>query len=82
MVLLHAAENPDDKPNLARFMKSAAAEGIDSPAVEDCITLLHESDSIQKAAARGRLLIEESCARFNSDQIKELFTSMIPENFR
>ena len=81
-VLLHAAENPDDKPKLARFMKSAAAEGIDSPAVEDCITLLHESGSIQKAAARGRLLIEESCARFNSDQIKELFTSMIPENFR
>lgn len=81
-VLLHSSEHPEDKPKLADFMKRAAAEGIDSPAVEACITLLHDSGSIQKAAERGRLLIEESCARFNSAPIKELFTSMIPENFR
>ena len=81
-VLIHAAEKPEDKAKIADFMKEAAARGIDSPAVESCIDLLETSDCIKKAAERGRLLIEESSARFDSPQIKELFTSMIPENFR
>ena len=81
-VLIHSSEKPDDKPKLAAFMKEAAAQGIDSPAVENCISLLQTSGCIEKAAERGRTLIEESSARFDSPQIKELFTSMIPENFR
>ena len=81
-VLVHAAERPEDKEKIADFMKAAAAGGIESPAVEGCIELLQSSGCIEKAAERGRILIEESCARFSSDQIKELFTSMIPENFR
>lgn len=81
-VLVHAAERPEDKVKVAGYMKAAAAGGIDSPAVEDCILLLQGSGCIEKAAERGRKLIEESCARFDSAQIKELFTSMIPENFR
>ena len=81
-VLLHAQENPDDKAKLAAFMKEAAAHGIDSPAVESCIALLQSSGCIEKAAERGRTLIEQSSSRFDSPEIKELFTSMIPENFR
>ena len=81
-VLIHASENPADKEKLAQFMKEASADGINSPAVEECISLLQKSHCIEKAAERGRNLIEESCKRFNSEQIKELFTSMIPENFR
>ncbi len=81
-VLIHVAEHPDDKDKIAVFMKTAAAEGIDSPAVEACIALLQTSGCIEKAAERGRTLIQENCARFNSAPIKELFTSMIPENFR
>ena len=81
-VLIHVAENPDDKEKIADFMKRASAEGIDSPAVEECIALLQSSGCIEKAAERGRNLIQENCARFNSAPIKELFTSMIPENFR
>lgn len=81
-VLLHAEEMPEDKQNIAAFMKSAACEGINSPAVENCITLLQKSRCIEKAAEQGRTLIEKSCAQFDSSQIKELFTSMIPENFR
>ena len=81
-VLIHVSEHPDDKEKIADFMKTAAAEGIDSPAVEACIALLQTSGCIEKAAERGRTLIQENCARFNSDPIKELFTSMIPENFR
>ena len=41
-------------------MKTAAAEGIDSPAVEECIALLETSGCIQKAAASGKELIEAS----------------------
>ena len=81
-VLIHSAEKPADKAKLAAFMKEAAARGIDSPAVESCITLLQSSGCIEKAAGRGRTLIEQSSSRFNSPEIKELFTSMIPENFR
>ena len=81
-VLIHAAERPEDRQKVADFMKAAAAAGIESPAVEGCIELLQGSGCIEKAAERGRTLIEQSCERFNSAQIKELFTSMIPENFR
>ena len=81
-VLIHTAEHPEDKQKIADFMKTAAAQGINSSAVEGCISLLETSGCITKAAERGRLLIEASCNRFNSKQIKELFTSMIPENFR
>ena len=81
-VLIHAELQPSDKEQIARFMKEAAAQGIDSPAVEGCIALLQKSGCIEKAAERGRALIEESCAAFNSEPIRTLFTSMIPENFR
>jgi octaprenyl-diphosphate synthase len=81
-VLIHTTEHPEDKHKIADYMKEAAAKGIEAPAVEQCISLLETSGCIKKAAEQGRILIEEGCARFNSDQIKELFTSMIPENFR
>ena len=81
-VLIHSELCPADKEKISGFMKTAAAEGIDSPAVEECIALLETSGCIQKAAARGKELIEASCAKFNSEQIRELFISMIPENFR
>ena len=81
-VLIHTEEHPEDKAKIAEYMKQAASEGIESPAVEKCIELLQNSACIEKAAERGRKLIEESCSRFDSAQIRELFTSMIPENFR
>lgn len=81
-VLIHSSLRPDDKTKIAEYMKTASRDGIDSPAVEACILLLKESACIEKAAEQGRKLIQESCARFNSAEIQELFTSMIPENFR
>ena len=81
-VLIHSELCPGDKEKISRLMKTASIEGIDSPAVEECIRLLESSGCIQKAAERGRKLIEESSARFDSPLITELFTSMIPENFR
>ena len=81
-VLIHVGLNSDDKAKIAEYMKEAAAAGIESPAVEKCIALLETSGCIKEAAKRGRTLIEEGCSRFSSEAIKELFTSMIPENFR
>ena len=81
-VLIHCEEHPEDRKTIAGYMKTASKDGIDSPAVENCISLLQSSCCIEKAAEHGRKLIEESCTRFNSAQIKELFISMIPENFR
>ena len=81
-VLIHSELCPEDKNKISDFMKKAASEGINSPAVEECIALLESSSCIQKAAARGKDLIEASCAKFNSEQIRTLFISMIPENFR
>ncbi len=81
-VLVHVSLRPEEKQQVAAFMKKAAAEGIDSAAVEGCISLLEASGCIGKAAERGRSLIEQSCALFNFEPIRELFTSMIPEAFR
>lgn len=81
-VLIHSELCPEDRNKISDFMKKASSEGINSPAVEECIALLESSGCIQKAAARGKDLIEASCAKFNSEQIRTLFISMIPENFR
>ncbi|MBP5520057.1 MAG: polyprenyl synthetase family protein [Treponema sp.] len=80
-VLIHAELCPQDKNQISECMEEAAAHGIDSPAVENCIAILSKSGCIQKAAERGRKLIEESCSKISSAQITELFTSMIPETF-
>ena len=64
------------------FMEQAAKEGIDSPAVEKCISLLEKSGCIKDAAEEGRKVISENLAFFNSDLISELFSSMIPKDFR
>lgn len=81
-VLIHSELCPADKPKISALMKQASKEGINSPAVEECIKLLETSACIQKAASTGKSLIEKSCSEFNSPEIKELFISMIPEAFR
>lgn len=81
-VLIHTEQKPQDKVQIADYMKTAAKDGIDSPAVEECISLLETSDCIKAAAKKGTELIYENCALFNSDMIEALFTKMIPEAFR
>lgn len=81
-VLIHTTEHPEDKTSIAKCMEAASKEGIDSPAVEDCITILEKYGCIEKAAKKGTELISENCALLNSEDIKQLFTAMIPENFR
>lgn len=82
-VLLHLNKKPEDKEKICSLMERAAKEGIDSPAVEECIELLNTSSCIKDAAEEGKSLIRQNCAYFNSQPlISELFNSMIPEKFR
>ena len=81
-VLIHVEKHPDDAEKIAKLMKQASEERIDSPVVEECIKLLESSGCIKDAAEEGKKLIKDNLDFFNSDLISELFTSMIPENFR
>ena len=56
-VLLHLQERPGDRPALETLFAQARAEGIASPAVEQAIALLFESDAIEKARAQGNDLV-------------------------
>ena len=82
-VLIHVQEHPEDTEKICSLMNQAANEGIDSPAVEECIKLLNTSDCIKTAALEGKELINRSCAKFEQNPlITELFNSMIPEDYR
>lgn len=82
-VLIHIKNHPEDKNKISEFMTQAEKEGINSPSVENCITLLNTSDCIKQAAAEGKKLITENCPKLaGSELIIKLFNSMIPEAFR
>ena len=81
-VLIHIERCPEDTKEISRLMAQASKEGIDSPAVEECIKLLEKSGCIKEAAKLGKKLITENCAFFNSDLITELFTTMIPKAYQ
>ena len=79
-VLLHIQKKPKDKAKLSKLMAQAAKEGINSPAVEECIQLLQKSSCIQKAAEQGKELIQKNCRKFaENEHIINLFNAMIPE---
>lgn len=81
-VIIHTQKHPEDKQRITDLMKIAGHDGIDSPAVEECIALLETSGCIKEAADEGIKLIRENCVKMNSNLIQTLFTNMIPENFR
>lgn len=81
-VLLHIEQYPEEKHVISALMTQAAREGINSPAVEECIAILNKSSCITDAAKMGTDFIRNNCNKFNSALISELFNSMIPEQFR
>lgn len=81
-VIIHIQNCPEDEQKIIELMKQASEEGIDSPAVEQCISILEKSNCIKTAAEQGIKLIKENCALFNSDLINALFDKMIPESFK
>ena len=81
-VILHATSFENDKASISSCMERASKEGIDSPAVEECIKILENGGCIKKAAEIGKKLIVKGCNELKSDLITDLFMSMIPESFR
>lgn len=87
-VLMHIAANPGDKERIVRCFETAGREGIESSAVEECISILDSGGSLKKAAENGRACILENTARLtevfgdssggkSAGLIKKLFTDMI-----
>ena len=82
-VLIHIQKYPKDKAKISKLMAQAEKEGINSPAVEECISLLQKSNCIQIAAEQGKKLIQENCSKFaDNPLITELFNEMIPKEYR
>ena len=81
-ILIHAKKYPQEKEDITRFMNLASKNGIENPAVEQCIQLLQKSDCIKEAAQKGTELIKKNCRLFNSREIEQLFLSMIPEVYK
>ena len=63
-VLIHIERKPEDKAAISKLMAQAEKEGIDSPAVEECISLLKTSGCIEEAAEQGKQIIQKSCTDF------------------
>lgn len=72
-VLLHLQKNPSDKEKLASLFEKARAEGIDSPAVEEAISILINSGAVDEAKEKGKKIISE-----NSSALANLFESTGP----
>ena len=82
-VLLHIQKHPGDKKKISALMEKAEREGINSPAVEECIALLNTSDCIKQAAEQGKTLIQKNCAKFAKNPlIAELFNQLIPKEYK
>jgi len=76
---------------LSDFLRIAHQDGIDSPAVEQAISLLQRSGVIEHTRDKGIFLIEKGCTEmaklFGADnkaaeKIKTLFTNMIPKDLQ
>ncbi|MGI5107259.1 polyprenyl synthetase family protein [Treponema socranskii] len=87
-VLLHIEAHPEDKARIARFFAEAHDGGIDSPAVEACISLFEQSGAVEKAFEKGKTLVREKSAELAAlygassetetpQLIIDLFASMI-----
>ena len=69
-VLIHLQKNPSDREKLASLFEKARAEGIDSPAVEEAISILTKSGAVDEAKEKGKKIISE-----NSKALANLFGS-------
>lgn len=90
-ILLHIEQFPSDKEKISSCFKNAQNQGIMSPDIEECISLLEKSKSIQKAFEKGHTLVQEKTLElvhlFNDSrnlseaatQIIKLFEEMLPK---
>lgn len=90
-VLMHIAENPEDKETIINYFKNARKDGIMSSDIEKCILLLEKGGCIKKAFERGHSLVKEKSLELvhlfenNSplseyaNEIVNLFEGMLPK---
>lgn len=90
-VLIHIESCPGDKEKIANYFQNARKDGILSSSVEDCISLLEKSGSIQTAFELGQSLVRDKTRELVSlfepgephseaaNQIAALFEQMLPK---
>ena len=67
-VLFHLNEYLDDFDKISKCFTIAAKDGIESPAVEECIAIISKGSALEKAKTLGKDLISNSCSK-----LKELY---------
>ena len=88
ILFMQKNKNNDASGKLLGLINKAKAEGIESPAVEEAISLLTESGVIETARQSGISAIENGCSSFASlfasvpstEKVKWLFERMIPKS--
>lgn len=65
-VLLHAGKRPQDKERLSLLFERAENEGIQSPAVEEAISLMQESGAIKEAFEFGEETVRQKALELTS----------------
>ena len=65
-VLIHLEKNPSDKELLSSLFKKARSEGIDSPAVEEAISIISKGGAIDEARDKGKKIISENAHALSS----------------
>lgn len=83
-VLLHLQRCPEDLEKIVACFNLAKKDGVESPAVEECIGLLEKSGSIDEASKISATMLENTCDEFESffsenpvaKEISQLFRSM------
>jgi octaprenyl-diphosphate synthase len=84
-ILLHLQENPNDFDIIMSCFSRARKEGIESPAVEECILLIEKGNALSKAKNMASSLITQSCNEIvntygdneYTKRITTLFTNML-----
>lgn len=81
-VIFYLEENPAGKKELTALFKRAAAEGIRSSAVKNCIDILLSSKAVNRAEAYGRRIVETSLIKFQNTYGKNKAADLLLELFR
>lgn len=71
-ILLHLQENPQDLDTITDCFARARIQGVDSPAVEEAVSMVTNSGAIKKASQQAHFLIQTACQR-----VKELYPNTI-----
>ncbi|MBO5690542.1 MAG: polyprenyl synthetase family protein [Spirochaetaceae bacterium] len=71
-ILLHLEKNPQDLEELTDFFARARIQGVDSPAVEQAISMVTDSGAIEEAATLARTLIQSA-----GNWVEELFPNNV-----